>query len=88
MILKRYPIEKRKISLKGAVQINRNSYFVLRDAQGKTFINTGHDEKIQKYLVKNMIKLNPRITRLLKKYRIKQMSLFLCLEEKNERNHR
>ena len=71
MILKRYPIEKRKISLKGAVQINRNSYFVLRDAQGKTFINTGHDEKIQKYLVKNMVKLNPRITRLLKKYRIK-----------------
>ena len=71
MILKKYPENIKKVSLKGAVQINRNSYFVLRDEQGKTFLNTGSDEKLQKSLVKNMLKLNPRIKKLLKKYKIK-----------------
>ena len=71
MILKKYPASLKRISLKGAVQINKNSYFVLKDAKGKTFLNTGQDERLQKYLVRSMIALNPRITRLLKKYRIK-----------------
>ena len=71
MILKRYPEKLKKVSLKGAVQINQSSYFVCSDAQGRTFLKTGRDERMQKYLVKSMIALNPSIKNLLKKYRIK-----------------
>ena len=71
MILKR-PGKKRKVySLKGAVQINRSSFFVYTDNLGKTFLKTGKDEKLQKSIVQNMIDLNPNIKGLLKKYKIK-----------------
>ena len=71
MILKR-PGKKRKVySLKGAVQINRSSFFVYTDNSGKTFLKTGKDEKLQKSIVQNMIDLNPNIKGLLKKYKIK-----------------
>lgn len=71
MLLKRTPKKEKRVSLKGAVQINRNSYFVYADEGGKTFLNTGKDERIQKYAVKRMLALNPSIKGLLKQYKIK-----------------
>lgn len=65
------PHKNKRVSLKGAVQINRNSYFVFADSFGRTFLKTGKDEKLQKYAVKNMLSLNPNIRNLLKKYKIK-----------------
>lgn len=70
MILK-YPRKQKKVSLKGAVQINHSSFFVCKDEGGKMFLKTGKDERLQKLLVKNMIELNPSIKALLKKYKIK-----------------
>lgn len=69
MLLRRTPRKEKRVSLKGAVQINRNSYFVYADEGGKTFLNTG--EHIQKYAVKRMMSLNPSIEALLKQYKIK-----------------
>ena len=66
-----YPPKQKKVILKGAVQINRNSFFICADEFGKTFLKTGKDERLHKSLVKNMIKLNPSIKNLLKKYKIK-----------------
>lgn len=71
MILTKTPRKKRRVSLKGAVQINKNSYFVYTDEMGKTFLKNGKDEKLHKNAVKNMIKMNPYICKLLKKYKIK-----------------
>ena len=62
--------KKKRVSLKGAVQINRNSYFVYTDDRGNTFLKNGNDEHLQKSVVKNMIALNPAIKGLLKKYKI------------------
>ena len=67
MILKR-PKKIKRVCLKGAVQINHNSYFVYADEGGKTFLNTG--ERIQKYAVKRMMSLNPSVKALLKQYKI------------------
>ena len=69
MLLRRTPKKEKRVSLKGAVQINRNSYFVYADEGGKTFLNTG--EHIQKYAVKRMMSLNPSVKALLKQYKIK-----------------
>ena len=69
MLLKRTPKREKRVSLKGAVQINHNSYFVYADEGGKTFLNTG--ERIQKYAVKRMMSLNPSVKALLKQYKIK-----------------
>ena len=69
MLLRRAPKKEKRVSLKGAVQINRNSYFVYADEGGKTFLNTG--EHIQKYAVKRMMSLNPSIEAILKQYKIK-----------------
>lgn len=71
MILKRSPRKQKKVSLKGAVQINRNSYFVYTDEGGKMFLKNGRDEQQQKSFVKNLIELNPAVKKLLKKYKIK-----------------
>ena len=71
MILKSPQKRKKKVSLKGAVQINRNSYFVYADDRGNTFLKNGSDEHLQKCAVKQMIMLNPKIKGLLKKYKIK-----------------
>ncbi len=71
MILNKFPRKEKRVKLKGAVQINSNSYFVCSDEEGKTFLKTGKDEKIQKYLLKNMMALNPAIKNLLKQYKIK-----------------
>ena len=69
MLLRRTPKKEKRVSLKGAVQINRNSYFVYADEGGKTFLNSG--EHIQQYAVKRMMSLNPSIEALLKQYKIK-----------------
>ena len=45
MILKR-PQKQKRVSLKGAVQINRNSYFVYADEGGKMFLKNGNDERL------------------------------------------
>lgn len=71
MILTKPHERNKRVSLKGAVQINRNSYFVYADSFGRTFLKTGKDEKLQKHAVKNMLSLNPSIKSLLKKYKIK-----------------
>lgn len=71
MILKRHPKREKRVCLKGAVQINRNSYLVYADEGGHMFLNSGSDEQIQKNAVKNMIALNPSIMGLLKQYKIK-----------------
>ena len=71
MILKRPRKKRENYSLKGAVQINRSSFFVFADSSGRTFLKTGKDEKLQKSIVQNMIDLNPKIKGLLKKYKIK-----------------
>lgn len=70
MILKR-PKKIKRVCLKGAVQINRSSFFVYTDERGNTFLKTGKDEKLQKSVVQNMINLNPNVSGLLKKYKIK-----------------
>lgn len=71
MILKHPPKKREKVSLKGAVQINRNSFFVFADEGGKTFLKTGRDEKLQKNVVKDMMRLNPNIKGILKQYKIR-----------------
>lgn len=70
MILTHTP-NRRRVFLKGAVQISHNSFFVYADDCGKTFLKTGKDEKLHKSIVKNMIELNPSIKKLLKQYQIK-----------------
>ena len=70
MLLKHRSKEK-QISLKGAVQISSNTFFVYKDEDGRTFLKTGKDEKLHKSVVQNMINLNPTINRILKRYHIK-----------------
>jgi len=60
----------RTVSFKGAVQINHSSFFVYKNGE-KTVLKSGNDEKLHKTAVQNMIKLNPHIERLLKRFRIK-----------------
>ena len=80
MLLKRTPKREKRVSLKGAVQINRNSYFVYADEGGNTFLKNGNDEHLQKSVVKNMIALNPAIKGLLKKKKkVKTNSTFLYI---------
>lgn len=59
------------VSLKGAVQIGRNSFFVFKNKLGQIFLKTGKDDKMQKSIIKKMIDENPYIQRVLKRYRIK-----------------
>ncbi len=65
------PQRKERICFKGAVQINRNSFFVYEDEVGKTFLKNGGDKKLEKSVVKKMIENNPCISRLLKRYKIR-----------------
>ena len=80
MLLK--PRRKEKsLSLKGAVQINHSSFFVFKSSEGKTFLNTGKDENLQKSFVQHMIDSNPFIARILKKFRIKPLINTQTLKE-------
>lgn len=63
--------KNKEIYLKGAVQINHSSFFVYKDDGGKTFLKTGEDAKLHKCVVQKMMDLNPHISRLLKRYKIK-----------------
>ena len=81
MLLKTPKNQKRRLSLKGAVQINHSSFFVFRDSEGQTFLNSGRDEKVQKTFVQNMIDSNPFIARILKKFRIKPLINIKTLQE-------
>lgn len=67
------PKEKRNISLKGAIQISKNSFFVFKDAFGKTFLNSGKDEQLHKSVVQNMIDSNPFVAKILRRYHIKPL---------------
>lgn len=71
MILIQPHKKREKLSLKGAVQINRHSFFVFADERGNTFLKTGRDERIQKSVVKDMIKKNPNVKGILKRYKIR-----------------
>ena len=67
----KHPENEKKISLRGAVQINHSSFFVCKDGEGQTFLDSGKDEKLHKSLVQNMIESNPFIKRILRRFRIK-----------------
>lgn len=71
MILNKTPKNEKRVSLKGAVQISRNSFFVYKDEAGRTFLKNGKDERLHKLAVKNMLKLNPLVQKILKQYKIK-----------------
>ena len=63
--------ERNEINLKGAVQINHSSFFVYKEADGSTYLKSGDDEKLHRSAVQNMIKSNPHVERLLRRYHIK-----------------
>ena len=65
--------ERKKISLKGAIQVGHSSFFVFKDSTGKTFLKTGKDEKLHKSVLKNMLESNPFIKKMLKRYHIKPL---------------
>ena len=67
------PDRENKVSLRGAVQINRSSFFVYKDEYGKTFLESGKDESLHKSVVKDMIQSNPFVSRILKRYHIKPL---------------
>ena len=65
--------ENKRISLKGAIQIGHSSFFVFKDAGGKTFLKTGKDEKLHKSVLKNMLESSPFVQKMLKRYHIKPL---------------
>lgn len=69
----KHPEKEKKISLRGAVQINHSSFFVYKDGAGQTFLDSGRDEQLHKSMVQNMIESNPFIRRILKRFRIKPL---------------
>lgn len=73
MVIMTPNLQERKISLKGAVQISKNSFLVFKDAFGRIFLNSGKDEKLQKFVLKDMIKSNPFVAKILRRYHIKPL---------------
>ena len=67
------PPKSKKISLKGAVQINKNSFFVFKDALGKIFVNSGKNEKLHKSVVESMMNDSPFVKKILKRYHIRPL---------------
>ena len=67
----KHPEKEKRISLRGAVQINHSSFFVCKDGKGKTFLDSGKDEQLHKSIIQNMIESNPFITKILRRFRIK-----------------
>jgi HD-GYP domain-containing protein (c-di-GMP phosphodiesterase class II) len=65
------PKRDKSFNLRGAVQINRSSFFVFKDELGKIFLKNGKDESLYKRILNNMIRLNPHILHVLNRYRIK-----------------
>ena len=62
---------KRSLELLGAVQISGAGFFVYKNETGKIELKSGEEEKIQKNAVEKMISLNPKIKKLLDRYKIK-----------------
>lgn len=62
--------EEHSIELLGAVQISGNGFFVYKK-DGNIALKSGGEEKLQKIAVKHMITLNPKISKILDKYKIK-----------------
>lgn len=60
-----------EVKLLGAVQIRNTSFFVCKNKEGKVSLKSGAEEKLQKDILKGMIALNPRITKILNDYKIK-----------------
>ena len=63
--------KRENIELLSAVQISGVTFFVYKNEDGKICLKSGEEEKLQKAAVKKMISLNPRISKLLERYRIK-----------------
>ncbi len=63
--------KRENIKLLSAVQISGVTFFVYKNEDGKICLKSGEEEKLQKAAVKKMISLNPRISKLLERYRIK-----------------
>ena len=63
--------KKKSFELLGAVQISGASFFVYKNETGRIELKSGEEEKIQKSAVEKMISLNPKIKKLLDRYKIK-----------------
>ena len=63
--------KKDNIELLTAVQISGSTFFVYRNSEGGVELKSGKEEQLQKLAVKKMISLNPKIKKLLEKYKIK-----------------
>ena len=63
--------DKYDLQLLGAVQISGKSFFVYKNKSGNVVLKSGKEEKIQKAAVLKMIKLNPAVSKILERYRIK-----------------
>ncbi|MBR6127124.1 HD domain-containing protein [bacterium] len=75
------PQKEKKISLSGAIQISKHSFLVFKDSLGKIFLNMDKDEKLHKSVVQNMIKSNPLIQKILRRYHIKPLINIKTLKE-------
>ena len=63
--------KRNAFELLGAVQISGAGFFVYKDEKGQIKLQSGEEEKIQKSAVEKMMDLNPKIKRLLERYKIK-----------------
>jgi len=71
MILTLTHKKKNEEKLIGAIQIRNTSFFVCKNVNGHISLKSGGEEKLQKSLLKNMIKLNPKVKKILNDYKIK-----------------
>lgn len=62
---------RNEMKLLGAVQISGTSFFVYKKFNGRVMLKSGKEEKEQKAVVKRMIRLNPAISKILERYKIK-----------------
>jgi len=62
---------EKEIALLGAVRISDSSFFVYKNGAGNVQIKSGGEDTLHKNVVKRMIKLNPRVSKLLSKCNIK-----------------
>ena len=68
-----YPekVKNKEVRLLGAVNIGSSTFFVCKNYDGKIKLRMGNEEKIQKKLLLSMIKLNPRIKKIMSSYKLK-----------------
>lgn len=70
-LFKSHKKDKYEMQLLGAVQISGHSFFVYKNFDGEISLKSGKEEKLQKAAVRRMIRLNPTVSRILERYRIK-----------------